>query len=73
MRGSMDGLALAEEVHRRWPLILLVLSSGDARLRPEEIPDHGQFVPKPYVVASVVRHIHDLIHNVSSGTGTPNL
>ncbi|WP_457092596.1 response regulator [Microvirga sp. P5_D2] len=61
MPGSMDGMALAEQVHRRWPHVLLLISSGYARPHPDEIPDYGQFMPKPYGAATLVRHIHDLM------------
>jgi two-component system, response regulator PdtaR len=47
MPGSMDGRKLAEQVHRRWPHVLLLISSGYDRPHPDEIPDHGQFMPKP--------------------------
>jgi CheY-like chemotaxis protein len=60
--GSMDGLELAEQVHRRWPHVLLLISSGYAQPQPEEIADHGRFVPKPYRGATIVRQIHELIH-----------
>jgi CheY-like chemotaxis protein len=61
MPGSMDGMALAEQVHRRWPHILLLISSGHARPHPDEIPDHGRFVPKPYVGATLVQHIEEMM------------
>ena len=61
MPGSMDGMALAEQVHRRWPHILLLISSGHARPHPDEIPDHGRFVPKPYVGATLVQNIEEMI------------
>jgi CheY-like chemotaxis protein len=66
MPGSMDGMALAEQVHRRWPHVLVLISSGYARPHPDEIPDHGHFVPKPYGPATLVRHIHDLIGTLRS-------
>src|SRR5919107_6407838 len=62
MPGSMNGMALAEQVHRRWPHVLLLISSGYARPHPGEIPDHGQFIPKPYGAAALVRHIYELMH-----------
>lgn len=62
MPGSMDGIALAEQVHRRWPHVLLLISSGHARPHSDEIPAHGQFIPKPYGAATLVRHIHDMMH-----------
>ena len=61
MPGSMDGMALAEQVHQRWPHVLLLISSGYARPHPDEIPDHGHFVPKPYRAATVVGQIHQMM------------
>ncbi len=61
MPGSMDGMALAEQVHAKWPHILLLISSGYARPHPDEIPDHGHFVPKPYRAATVVGHICEMM------------
>src|ERR687898_2055622 len=40
MPGSMDGMALAEQVYQRWPHIRLLISSGYARPHPNQIPDH---------------------------------
>lgn len=65
MPGSMDGLALAEQVHERWPHILLVISSGYAQPRSDEIPDRGRFIPKPYRADNVVQQIHDMLRNAS--------
>ena len=62
MPGSMNGVALAEQVHRRWPHVLLLISSGYGRPHPGEIPDHGQFIPKPYGAATLIRHIHEMMH-----------
>jgi CheY-like chemotaxis protein len=47
MPGAMDGLGLAREVHRRWPNIRLLLTSGRERLTRAEIPDDGRFLSKP--------------------------
>lgn len=63
MPGEMDGIDLAEEVHRRWPHILLLLSSGQARPAQDEIPDNGRFVAKPYDTAQVLGHIHALMQS----------
>ncbi|HZH11080.1 MAG TPA: response regulator [Microvirga sp.] len=61
MPGSMDGMALAEQVYRRWPHVLLLISSGYARPDPDDIPDHGHFMPKPYRGATLVRHITEMM------------
>jgi len=61
MPGSMDGMALAEQVHRRSPHVRLLISSGYARPRPDQIPDDGQFVPKPYRSATLVWHVTEML------------
>ena len=61
MPGTMDGMELAEQVHARWPHVLLLISSGYARPHPDEIPDHGCFIPKPYRAATLVKQIYELM------------
>lgn len=61
MPGSMNGFMLAEKVHSQWPHIALLISSGHQRPSPEQIPDSGAFLPKPYCTDAVVWHIHALI------------
>lgn len=48
MPGSMDGLALAGRVAKRWPHIGLVVTSGRFALRDADLPDDGRFLAKPY-------------------------
>ncbi|QTC91065.1 response regulator [Brevundimonas goettingensis] len=57
MPGPRDGMALAEEVHRKRPDVHLIITSGNERPGPAEIPPDGQFLPKPYdmeIVAGIV-------------------
>jgi CheY-like chemotaxis protein len=63
MPGSMNGLDLAESVQQRWPHILLLISSAYHKPHPEQIPDEGRFVPKPYSSEDVVQHIRELVTN----------
>jgi two-component system, response regulator PdtaR len=60
MPGSMNGMALARYVNDQWPHILLLISSGYSAPHPRDIPDHGHFVAKPYVGATVARHIQEM-------------
>jgi CheY-like chemotaxis protein len=48
MPGSMDGLKLAAAVKGRWPPIKIVATSGLVDVRPEDLPEGGRFIPKPY-------------------------
>lgn len=61
MPGKMDGLALAEFVHARWPDIKLLVTSGHCCLSDQEVPDGGHFVAKPYRLDTVVDHIRKAI------------
>lgn len=61
MPGLMNGMALAAQVHRRWPHIRLLISSGYVPPHPDEIPDDGHFVPKPYCGATLMRHICEMM------------
>ncbi len=57
MPGHMDGLTLAARVAERWPHIRLVLTSGRCGLSDHEVPDHGQFVQKPYRQSDLMQAI----------------
>lgn len=54
MPGSMNGFGLAARVAERWPHIRLVITSGRCRPAPRDVPDHGEFVPKPYYAEQVL-------------------
>ena len=57
MPGEMDGLELARAVHVLRPDIKILVTSGGLKLRDEDLPDDGRFVPKPYVVDRVAATI----------------
>ena len=54
MPGSMDGLRLAAAVKDRWPPIKIIIASGKAAPREDEMPRDSQFLPKPYEPNSVL-------------------
>jgi CheY-like chemotaxis protein len=58
MPGSMCGVTLAARIHRAWPDIRLVLTSGRNRFANQDLPDHGLFVAKPYSANEIVDAIH---------------
>ena len=59
MAGSMNGLALAAAVRRRWPRVGVIVTSG--RFPPNLAPlPHGSiFVAKPYLADEIVRAIEE--------------
>lgn len=54
LRGSMDGLALAEIVRRRWPRIELIITSGKVIPYRNKLPTGSLYFPKPYDIDKVV-------------------
>jgi DNA-binding LytR/AlgR family response regulator len=60
MPGSMDGLKLAAAVKGRWPPIKIVTTSGLVDVRPEDLPEGGRFIPKPYNVIQLTTTLKEL-------------
>jgi CheY-like chemotaxis protein len=60
MPGRMNGLALAREVHDRWPHIGIMVVSGQSIPETHELPTGCRFLRKPYCPASAVRHAHEM-------------
>jgi CheY-like chemotaxis protein len=60
MPGSMDGIALAHAVRRRWPVVGLLLTSGYVQVRNEDVPERGLFLGKPYQPAELVQMVQSL-------------
>lgn len=61
MPGEMDGMDLARHVARRWPQVLVVVTSGGTRLADEAIPYDGRFIAKPYAPEMVARKLAAMI------------
>jgi CheY-like chemotaxis protein len=57
---GMDGLQLARLVHRRWPDIRVVVTSGHAD--PAEIEMPGLFIGKPYRPEAVAETLRGLVN-----------
>lgn len=48
MPGSMDGLQLAQVIWTRWPLLPVILTSGNRMLAEGVMPAHSFFLRKPW-------------------------
>jgi len=57
MPGSMDGLALTALVDQRWPEMKVVVTSGKKLPDRSAMPEHVQFLSKPYGIDQVARAI----------------
>jgi two-component sensor histidine kinase/DNA-binding response OmpR family regulator len=65
MPGSIDGLKLANAVHERWPLIKIILVSGQLKLTDQDKPVDSRFFGKPLDVKQMITEMQDMIGNGS--------
>jgi two-component sensor histidine kinase len=61
MPGSMDGLKLANAVYERWPLIKIILVSGQLKLTESDKPADSRFFGKPLDVKQMVATMQDMM------------
>jgi len=64
-----DGLWLLEQIHSRWPALPVIMSSG-ALLEEEAVRRARRsgaidFIPKPFVRASLDQALHRATHNIN--------
>jgi CheY-like chemotaxis protein len=52
--GAMNGVALARSVAVLWPMISLIVTSGDPGLHLTDLPDRAFYVPKPWRALDIV-------------------
>jgi DNA-binding NtrC family response regulator len=56
--GAGDGLELSRCVHARWPWLGLVLTSEWVRrLRPDDVPGNGCFLPHPVPTETLLNEV----------------
>jgi CheY-like chemotaxis protein len=68
MPPGINGLELARRVHERWPEVRVVITSGLARPRDDEIANYGIFIPKPCRPELVVHAIEQAATGTSPST-----
>ena len=61
MPGDLDGLGLARVTHERWPNVRLLVTSGGQRAGPEDMPDDGRFIAKPYSLRRMRSLVDELV------------
>ena len=61
MPGSMDGLALAHAVHERWPLIKLIVVSGQLMRSNIDLPAESRFFGKPLDASEMIAQMQSMI------------
>ena len=60
MPGTINGLALARQVHDRWPHIGIMVASANRVPQSDDMPAGSRFEQKPYSIDAVVRHAREL-------------
>jgi two-component sensor histidine kinase len=61
MPGTMDGLKLAHAVHDRWPLIKIILVSGQIKLTDQDKPEDSRFFGKPLDVDRMISELQAMV------------
>ncbi|MDP4025508.1 response regulator [Methylobacterium sp. NEAU 140] len=61
MPAGLDGIKLAACVHRRWPGVGIIMTSGKVRPAPGDVPSGARFIAKPYAEASVLAEIGRIV------------
>ncbi len=58
---GIDGIKLAACIHRRWPGIGIIITSGKVRPKDGDVPAQGRFIRKPYSEEQVIGAIRALL------------
>lgn len=61
MPGSMDGLKLAHAVHKRWPLIKIILVSGQVKVTDADKPADSRFFGKPLEIKHMIAELQEMV------------
>jgi DNA-binding NtrC family response regulator len=61
MPGSMDGLALAQTVCKRWPTVKTIIASGQIELMGSDLTAGSRFFLEPYHAQTMISEIRSLI------------
>lgn len=61
MPGSLDGLTLSSIVHKRWPHIAIIVTSGKLSGDKAELPPEALFISKPYAATELINAINAML------------
>jgi two-component system, response regulator PdtaR len=66
MPGSINGLQLAHLISSRWPPIGIIATSGQLRLREDDLPKGGRYLQKPYPASQLADMLRELVEKQRS-------
>jgi CheY-like chemotaxis protein len=61
MPGSFNGIQLAYLIRTRWPSIGIMATSGQLRLREDDLPAGARILHKPYAAANLTDTLRELM------------
>lgn len=59
MPPGMNGYELVGHVHRGWPGVEIIVSSGREWPKEDDMPPGAVFLPKPYLNSTLVSHVQE--------------
>jgi len=68
MPGERHGLALAWEIHERWPVTRILIVSGNRSFATEQLPPGALFLAKPFGAAGLKACVHALFEGPRHGS-----
>ena len=71
MPGRINGLGLAEEIHRERPDVELIVTSGGQKVEDSDLPDNGTFLSKPYNTSRLVKIVGEKVASRLSESDPP--
>lgn len=71
MPGRMNGLGLAERIHRDRPDVELIVTSGGQKLEDSDLPDDGTFLSKPYQTSRLLEIVEKKLASRSNDSDPP--
>jgi CheY-like chemotaxis protein len=63
MPGSLDGRGLAWRIHELFPTVSILMISGVAEPRSDELPANTRFLTKPFDPKRLVRELNEALVN----------
>ena len=63
MPGAIDGLQLAHLIRSRWPPIRIIATSGQLKLREDDLPHGGRYLQKPYRISKLTDMLGEVMGN----------
>lgn len=67
MPGTLDGLQLAQVIWSRWPVLPVILTSGNRTLPDGLLPPHSFFLRKPWTLDALHQAVRLYIPAVENG------